>query len=148
MSIHDQISVDLVSAMKAKDAARLSALRLLKSALNNSAIEKKKDKLSDDEARDVIQKQVKQRRESIESFDKAGRVELAEKEKRELQTLTAYLRAQLTEEELRKIIQDVIDKSGAKTKAEAGKVMKDLMPLVKGRADGKRAQEILNQLLA
>ena len=147
MTVHEQISQDLVAAMKAKETVKLSVLRMLKSALNLSAIEKKKDFLADPEALEVIQKQVKQRRESIESFEKGGRPELAANEKAEIEVLAVYLPAQLSDEDLRKIVQGVIMNSGAKNKADTGKVMKDLMPLVKGRADGRRVQEILSQLL-
>ena len=147
MSLQEKIEQDLIAAMKAKETVKLSVLRMVKSALNNAAMEKKKDKLSDPEALEVIQKQVKQRRESIESFEKGGRPELVTKEKAELELLVPYLPAQLSDDELKKIAQEVIAKSGAKTKADSGKVMKDLMPLIKGRADGKRAQEVLSLLL-
>lgn len=148
MTLQEQIDHDLITAMKAKDAVKLSVLRMLKAALNNAAIEKKKDKLADSETLEVIQRQVKQRRESIESYEKAGRQDLANKEKQELEALTGYLPAQLSDSELKKIAQEVILKAGATTKADCGKVMKDLMPLIKGKADGKRAQEVLSQLLA
>ena len=148
MSLQEKIDQDLIAAMKAKEAVKLSALRMLKSAFNNSAIEKKKDKLTDPEAVEIIQRQVKQRRESIESFEKGGRQELANKEKEELGILSVYLPAQLSDDELRKIAQGVIAQTGAKTKADSGRVMKDLMPIVKGKTDGKKVQEILAQLLA
>ena len=148
MSLHEKIEQDLVAAMKAKEADKLSTLRMVKAALSNSAIEKKTDRLSDPEVIDVIHRQAKQRNESIESFQKAGRADLVAKEKKELEVLSAYLPAQMTDDELRKITGEIIAKVGAKTKAESGKVMKELMPLIKGRADGKRAQEIAAQLLA
>ena len=147
MSLHEKIEQDLVAAMKGKEVIKLSVLRMLKAAMNNSAIEKKKDKLADPETLEVIQKQVKQRKESIESFEKGGRPELANNEKKELEVLSAYMPAQLSDAELLKIAQDVIARTGAKTKAETGKVMKDLMPLIKGKADGSRAQEVLAKLL-
>ena len=147
MSLHEKIDQDLITAMKAKEADKLTALRMLKSALNNAAIEKRKDKLSDPEAVEILQRQVKQRKESIESFEKGNRPELAAKEKKEMQILSLYLPQQLSDDELRKIAGEVIAKTGAKIKADSGKVMKDLMPLIKGKADGKRAQEILASLL-
>ena len=146
-SLHEKIEQDLISAMKAKEADKLSVLRMLKSALNLAAIEKKKDKLSDPETIEIIQRQAKQRKESIDSFEKGGRPELADKEKRELEFLAVYLPEQLSDEELKQIAREVIGKTGAATKADAGKVMKDLMPLIKGKADGKRAQDVLAQLL-
>ena len=89
MSLQEKIDQDLIAAMKAKDTVKLSTLRMLKAGLNNAAIEKKKDKLSDPEAQEVVQRQAKQRKESIESFEKAGRSDLAEKEKTELGMLAA-----------------------------------------------------------
>ena len=148
MTLHEKIEQDMILAMKAKEAVKLSVLRMLKSALNNNAIEKKKDKLTDPETVEIVQRQLKQRKESIESFEKGGRQELADKEKQEIQVLAVYLPAQLSDEDLRKIAEEVIAKTGAKTRADSGKVMKDLMPLIKGKADGRRAQEVLNQLLA
>ncbi len=147
MSLHEKIDQDLITAMKAKEAVKLSVLRMLKSALNNTAIEKKKDKLADPETIEIIQRQVKQRKESIDSFQKGGRQELADKEKQEMEVLAVYLPEQLSDEALKKIAQEVIAKTGATSKTDSGKVMKDLMPLIKGKADGKRAQEVLAQLL-
>ena len=146
-SLHEKIEQDLISAMKAKEAEKLSVLRMLKSALNLTAIEKKTDKLSDPQTVEIIQRQAKQRKESIDSFEKGGRPDLADKEKREMEFLAVYLPAQLTDEELRKLAQEVIAKTGAVTKADSGRIMKDLMPLIKGKADGRRAQEVLAQLL-
>ena len=148
MSLQEKIEQDLITAMKAKEADKLTALRMLKSALNNYAIEKKKDRLTDPETLEIIQRQVKQRKESIESFDKAGRTDLSAKEKIELAALIGYMPAQMSDEDIRKAAQQIIATTGAKTKADSGKVMKDLMPLVKGKADGRRVQEILAQLLA
>ena len=147
MPLVDSLDRDLVAAMKAKDADKLSALRMLKAAIGHKAIEKKKDKLDDAEAIEVIQRQVKQRRESLESFEKAGRNDLAEKERKELVVLQAYLPEQLGDDEIRKLVQQAMSISGAKSKQEMGKLMKELMPLVKGKADGKKVNEIVNQLL-
>ncbi len=147
MSLSDQIENDLKHAMKSKQAETLSVLRMLKAATINEAIQKKKDKLEDSEIMDVIQKQAKQRKESIESFKSAGRNELAAKEENELAILQAYLPKQLSENDLREVIQKAIQESGAKSKADMGKVMKLVMPAVKGRADGKQVNEVAAKLL-
>lgn len=148
MSLLEKISQELTAAMKAKDTVKLSTLRMLKAACTNAAIEKKKDALGDPEVLEVIQKLSKQRRESIESFEKAGRRELAENEAKELVILQAYLPKQLSDEEIKRMAQEAVAKSGAKSKGDAGLVMKVLMPLVKGKADGKRVNEIVGSLLA
>lgn len=141
------IESDFLTAMKARDAEKLSVLRMLKAAVTHYKIDKKKEDLSDEEIFEILQKQVKQRRESIESFEKAGRTELAEKEKREASLLTAYLPKQLSAQEITANASEVIAKVGAKSKADTGRVMKELMPLVKGKADGKAVNEILSKLL-
>lgn len=148
MSIEKQLEQDLTAAMKAKDADKLTVLRMLKAAILNFKIDKKKETLSDEEIFELLQKQAKQRRESIESFEKAGRPELAEKEKREVTILQSYLPKQLSDDEIRAFAQAAIAKSGASTKAQMGLVMKELMPQVKGKADGKRVNEILGALLS
>ena len=135
--------------MRAKDAVRLSVLRMLKSALKYSAIEKAgaDGKLDDAEATQVIRKQVKQRQDSIESFEKGGRAELAEKEKGELAILGAYLPQAMSAEELTTIVRETIAEVGATSKAQMGAVMKALQAKVAGRADGKSlSQEVQRQL--
>lgn len=141
------IETDFLTAMKAKDAEKLSVLRMVKAAVTNYKIDKKKEDLSDEEIFEILQKQVKQRRESIESFEKAGRTELVEKEKREASLLTAYLPKQFSAQEITAFATQVIAKTGAKSKADTGRVMKELMPLVKGKADGKAVNEVLSKLL-
>lgn len=147
MTLQEQLNQDLISAMKAKDADKVSTLRIAKAALTHLSIEKKKDTLNDEEVLAVLQKQLKQRKESIESFEKGGRTELAQKEKAEASILEIYLPKQLADSELSSIIKQTIEKTGSKTKADSGRLMKELMPLVKGKADGKRVSDIVNQLL-
>ena len=149
MTLQERIDSDLKDAMRAKDAARLGVLRMLKSALKYSAIEKAgaESQLDDAEAAQVIRKQVKQRQDSIESFEKGGRPELAAKEKDELAILTAYLPQGLSAEELEKIVRETIAEVGATSKAQMGAVMKALQGKVAGRADGKTlSQEVQKQL--
>ena len=148
MSLQEQLNQDLTQAMKAKEMTKVQTLRMVKSSFTNYMIEKKKETLTDEEIIGVLQKQLKQRRESIESFEKAGRTELAQKEKEEALILEFYLPKQLSDEEIRCLVKQAMDKSGAKTKADSGKLMKELMPLVKGKVDGKRVNEIALSLLA
>jgi uncharacterized protein len=143
-----QINDDIKSAMRAKDEVKLMVLRMAKTAINNAAIAKSKNEIDDAEELEVMQKQAKQRRESIEGFEKGGRAELAAKEKAELSVLEAYLPKQLSDDELRAICKEVIAKTASHGEAEMGKVMKELMPLVKGKADGRRVQDTLKSLLS
>src|ERR1700687_5082787 len=139
MTLQERIDSDLKDAMRAKDAVRLGVLRMLKSALKYSAIEKAgaESQLDDAEAAQVIRKQVKQRQDSIESFEKGGRPELAAKEKDELAILPSYLPQGLNADELAKIVRETISEVGATSKAQMGAVMKGLQTKVAGRADGK-----------
>jgi uncharacterized protein YqeY len=149
MTLQERIDSDLKDAMRAKDAARLGVLRMLKSALKYSAIEKSgaAAQLDDAEAAQVIRKQVKQRQDSIESFEKGGRSELAAKEKGELALLQAYLPQGLNVDELAKLVGETIGELGATSRAQMGAVMKALQSKVAGRADGKTlSQEVQRQL--
>jgi uncharacterized protein YqeY len=149
MTLQERIDSDLKEAMRAKDAARLGVLRMLKSALKYSAIEKSgpEAQLDDSESTQVIRKQVKQRQDSIESFEKGGRPELAAKEKDELAILQAYLPQGLTPDELAKIVGETIRELGATSRAQMGAVMKALQGKVAGRADGRTlSQEVQRQL--
>ena len=147
MSLAEQIEKDVIVAMKAKDAVKVSTLRMLKSALGNYLIQVKKDKAEDSEVLGIITKQAKQRRESMDSFEKAGRKDLSDKEKIELAILEAYLPKQLTDDELSAAVQSAITASGAQSPADIGKLMKVLMPAIQGKADGKRVQEAVKALL-
>ncbi|HQB94295.1 MAG TPA: GatB/YqeY domain-containing protein [Candidatus Omnitrophota bacterium] len=146
-SLTEQIEKDVIEAMKAKDRVKVSTLRMLKSALGNYLISTKKDKADDAEILGLITKQAKQRRESIESFEKAGRKDLADKEKAELAILEGYLPKQLSDEELAAEVKKAIEISGAKGPADMGKLMKTLMPAIQGKADGKRVQETVKSIL-
>jgi uncharacterized protein YqeY len=149
MTLAERIDADLKDAMRARDAARLGVLRMLKSALKYAAIEKSgaEGELDDAEATQVIRKQAKQRQDSIESFEKGGRAELAEKEKAELALLNQYLPAAMSTEDLSRLVRETIAETGATSKAQMGAVMKALGPKVAGRADGKTlSQEVQRQL--
>jgi uncharacterized protein YqeY len=149
MTLSERLDSDLKDAMRAKDAAKLGVLRMLKSALKYAAIEKSgaEGKLDDAATTQVIRKQVKQRQDSIESFEKGGRPELVAKEKAELEILNSYLPQSLGAEELAKLVRDAIAEVGATSKAQMGAVMKDVQAKAAGRADGKTlSQEVQKQL--
>ena len=151
MTMTERVDSDLKDAMRAKDATRLAVLRMLKSALKYAAIAKSdaEAELNDTEAVQVIRKQVKQREDSIESFEKGGRTELADKERAELSVLNAYLPQAMNSEELAKIVRETIAEVGATSKAQMGSVMKALQGKVAGRADGKiLSAEVQKQLTA
>lgn len=134
-----EISEDIKTAMRAKDSTALNALRALKSALTNAAIEKDGlgTLLDEPESLAVIRKQIKQRQDSIEQFEKADRTELADKEKAEIAILSKYLPAALSEEQIIAIVDQAVSDTGASSKADMGKVMKRAQELSEGRAEGK-----------
>ena len=149
MTLSQRIDSDLKEAMRAKDTTKLSVLRMLKSALKYGAIAKSgaEAELNDSEATQVIRKQVKQRQDSIESFEKGGRAELAEKEKEELAILIAYLPQAMSADEVAKVVRETIAEVGATSKAQMGAVMKALQGKVAGRVDGKTlSAEVQKQL--
>jgi uncharacterized protein len=149
MTIQEEIDADLKDAMRARDAARLSVLRMVKSALMNAAIEKigAAGVLSDFEAVAVIRKQVKQRLDSIQSFETGGRPELAAKERKEIEFLTAYLPKPLGENEIQQIVKDAIAQIGATSKAQMGAVMKIAAEKAEGRVDGKTLSQAVQKAL-
>src|SRR5438067_1976802 len=135
--------------MREKNAIKLGVLRMLKAALTNATIEKggADSKLTDAEAAQVIRKQVKQRQDSIESFEKGGRAELAAKEKEELAILNSYLPQAMSSDEVSKIVHETIGELGATSKAQMGMVMKAAQAKAAGRVDGKTlSQEVQKQL--
>ena len=149
MSLQQRVDADLKEAMRAKDAAKLGVLRMLKSALGYAVIEKPgaENTLDDAATTQVIRKQVKQRQDSIESFEKGGRPELVAKEKAELEILNSYLPQSLGADELTKLVRDAIAEVGATSKAQMGVVMKAVQTKAAGRADGKTlSAEVQKQL--
>lgn len=146
MSLTEQIRADLTSAMKAQEKERLSTLRMLQSALKNEQINLGHE-LSDEEAMTIIRKAVKQRLDSIEQYTNAGRTELADKERSEMELLKTYLPPELSDDELETGIRDIIASTGAASKKDMGKVMKEATARYRGRADGKKIQEIAGKLL-
>ncbi len=147
MSLKDKIARDLTAAMKAKDANRLSVLRMVKANLMNRQIEKGAD-LTDEEITKALQSLVKQRRDSIEQYENAGRAELAEKEKSELLVLEDYLPQAASREEIEKAISEAISETGASSIKEMGSVMKAAQAKLAGKsADGKTVSETVKAKL-
>lgn len=147
MNLEERIDLDLKESMKNRQSEKTGALRMIKAAVINLKVEKRKEQLNDEDVLQVIQKQAKQRKESIESFEKAGRQDLVAKEKAELDILETYLPKQMSETEITKIIQAIIAKTGASSKNDTGRVMKEVMPLLRGKADGRLINEIVGKWL-
>ncbi len=145
-TLSEQVRADMTSAMKAQEKERLSTLRMLQSALKNEQIHVGHE-LSDEETMSVIRKAVKQRLDSIEQYTNAGRTELADKERAELELLKTYLPAELSDAEVESGLREIIASTGAASKKDLGKVMKEATARYKGRVDGKKIQEIVSRLL-
>ncbi len=147
MSLKDRILQDMKDSMRARDALRVSTLRLLISEIKNKEIDAKGE-LEDGDVLTLIQKAVKQRQDSIIQYEKGGRKDLADKEKAEMEILKLYLPEELSQDEILKIIDNAIATTGASSLKEMGKVMKEVMPKVKGRADGKLVNELVRKRLS
>jgi uncharacterized protein YqeY len=145
--IVDQVRAEMTAAMKSGDALRRDTLRLLVAALDNARIAAG-HALSDEEAVRALQREARQRRDSIEEYRKGHRDDLAEREQYELGLIEAYLPQALSEDELRALVRATIDELGATAPTDVGKVMGPLMARIAGRADGRRANEIVRELLA
>ena len=147
MPLFQTISADIATAMKAKDATRLSALRMLKAALMNKGVEKGRD-LDEPESLQVVAALVKQRRDSIEQFSKAGRTDLVEKESGEITILEHYLPPPVAAEDLDDAVAAAIAETGATTAKDLGKVMKAVMPKLAGKhVDGRAVNEAVRRKL-
>jgi len=147
MTLTDTVNTDITAAMKAKDSPRLSALRMLKAALMNKGVEKGRD-LEDAEVLQVVSSLVKQRRDSIEQFSKAGRTDLAEKETAEIAVLEQYLPPAATAGEIDAAVAAAITETGAASPKDIGKVMKAVMPKLAGKnADGRIINESVRRKL-
>jgi uncharacterized protein YqeY len=144
----EKIAADMKEAMRAKDAARLSTLRLLKSAVEYHKIEKKQEQLTDADITAIIKKQIKQRQDSIESFEKGGRADLVEKEKAELVVLKSYLPEELSQSQVEEVVKATIAEVGATTKTDMGKVMKAVQAKLAGRADNRLVSQLVSANLA
>jgi uncharacterized protein YqeY len=136
MTISEKLASDIKSALKANDKTKLSILRMVKAAVKYKEIDKG-DPLNDDEMMAVFNSFMKKGRESFEQFSKAGRDELASKEKEEMEIIQMYLPEQLSEDEIAGLVKDAISETGAEGSKDFGKVMKAVMAKTKGKADGK-----------
>lgn len=143
----ENLSAEIKSAMLAKDSERLSALRMLKSAVGYAQIERKTENLSDADFVAVVQKEVKKRRDSVEQFEKGGRQDLADKEKKEIAVLETFLPRPFSPEELDSLVKSVIEETGAKSKKDMGPVVKAVQARAAGRADGKTISGLVGKLL-
>jgi uncharacterized protein len=144
--LSEQIRADLTEAMKARQAERTSTLRMLQSAMKYEQIAVGHE-LSDEETMVVIRKSIKQRQDSVEQFTKGNRPELAAKESAEIEILRRYMPPELSDAELESGLREIIASTGAQSKKDMGKVMKEATARYKGRADGKKIQEIVSHLL-
>jgi len=146
MLLWEKLANDMKAAMKARDALRVSVIRLVRSEVRNAEIAKGAP-LTEDEVMQVVAKEAKRRREAIEQFQKGNRADLVEKETAELQLLLQYLPEQLDQAEVVRIAREVISELQAASKSDKGKVMSVLMQRVHGRADGKLVSQIVDSLL-
>ncbi|MGE4588210.1 MAG: GatB/YqeY domain-containing protein [Acidaminococcaceae bacterium] len=148
MSIKDLLTEDMKQAMKDKESGklRLSVIRMARANIKNIEIDEKRE-LNDDEVLAVLMKEVKMRQDSLEEFTKAGREELVEQAKQEIAILRKYLPEQLSDEELKALVEEAIAETGAAGPKDMGKVMAAVMPKTKGRADGKRINVMVRELL-
>lgn len=147
MSLYRKIEGDMRSAMKESNTVKLSVLRMLVSAVKTLEIDKKIKELPETDVIQILQKQIKQHRESIEQFKKGNRSDLADKEMAELSILEAYLPPQLSETEVESLVKAVIAETGAATKADTGKVMKAVMEKAKGGCDGRTVNQVVMRYL-
>jgi uncharacterized protein YqeY len=148
MSLRDQISTDIKTAMKEKNMEKLNALRMVQSAFKNREIELRPNTMPEEECLAVLKKLVKQRKESIEQFGQAGRQDLVDAETKELKLLEQYMPAQMSREQIEVIVGEAIAKTGAKTVKEMGMVMKEVQARTAGSADNKIVSEIIKSKLA
>ena len=146
MTLTEQIENDYLESYKNKDEAKTSLLRMLKSSIQNAKIAKKGE-LSDQDAIKLIQREAKQRQDAILDYKKGGRIDLAEKELKEIEYLKIYLPEELSDQELELIIKEGISQTGASGLSDFGKVMGATMPKIAGRATGDRVSQILKRLL-
>jgi uncharacterized protein YqeY len=145
--LEEKILSDYKEAMKARDALKTSVLSFLRADIINGQVAKKKNALDDTEVIAVIKKQIKQRQDFIEQFTKGERLEMAEKEKKELEILKAYLPAELSADEVKKIIEEVVVATAASGMKDMGKVMKEVNVKLAGQADGKLVSDLVRERL-
>ncbi|BBM70049.1 GatB/YqeY domain-containing protein [Rhodothermus marinus] len=151
MSLKEKLTEDLKAAMRARDEARLRTIRALRAALMEREIAERKGgeaTLTPEQELEVLQKEAKRRREAIEQFRAAGREDLVQKEAEELKIIEEYLPRQLSDDEIRAVLEEIIEAVGARSVRDMGRVMKEAMARMRGQADGRRVSELARELLS
>lgn len=148
MEVRDKVTADIKAAMLAKDSVKLGALRMLQAAIKNREIDMRPNPITADEIMGVIKKLVKQRKESIDQFQQAGRQDLVDQETSELKILEVYLPAQMSREQIEALVTEVIASVGAKTVKDMGPVMKEVIARSGGTADNKVVSEVIKSKLS
>jgi len=146
LTLKEHITEDMKQAMKEKNKLKLDAIRMLRGAIRNREIEKQTE-LDDDGVLQVLANQIKKRNNSIEQFRDAGRMDLVERESEQLQAIEIYMPQQLSLEEIKELIDEVITETGASSMRDMGKVMSTIMPRIQGRADGKEVNQMVREKL-
>ena len=148
MSLLERLNNDMKQAMKSKEKDKLSVIRMVKASMQNEAIKLGVKELSEEQELTVLSRELKQRKDSLHEFDKAGRADLVEKLRTEISIVELYMPKQLSQEEVSEIVKQTILEVGAKSKADMGKVMSAIMPKVKGKADGSLVNKFVQQHLS
>ncbi|MBH5318136.1 GatB/YqeY domain-containing protein [Paenibacillus sp. GSMTC-2017] len=146
MNLSERLTDDMKQAMKSQEKFKLSTIRMMRASVKNLEIDLKRP-LDDNEVLDILSREIKQRKDSLQDFKKAGREDLVTGLEAEIEIISHYLPEQLTEEEIQEIVRQTIHELGASSKADMGKVMSALMPKTKGRADGKLVNQAVQQFL-
>jgi uncharacterized protein YqeY len=147
MGLKEQIPEDLKNALRNKNTLELSVLRMLQAALKNKEIDNKKEELTDEGVISVVGAEIKKRRDAVREFEKVNRPDAAEQEKAEIEILMRYMPQQMSEDEIRAAVKNAIEEAQAQSMKDIGKVMKVLMPMVKGKADGAAVNKIVKEEL-
>lgn len=147
MGLKEQIPEDLKNALRNKKTLELSVLRMLQAALKNKEIDNKKEALTDEIVISVVGAEIKKRRDAVREFEKVNRPDAADQEKAEIEILMKYMPQQMSEDEIRDVVKSAVEETQAESMKDIGKVMKALMPKVKGKADGAIVNKIVRELL-
>ncbi len=147
MGLKEQIPEDLKNALRNKKTLELSVLRMLQAALKNKEIDNKKEALTDEVVISVVGAEIKKRRDAVREFEKVNRPAAADQEKAEIEILMKYMPQQMSEDEIRDVVKSAVEETRAESMKDIGKVMKALMPKLKGKADGSIVNKIVKEML-
>lgn len=147
LTLQERLAHDLKDAMRAKDKVRLLAIRALRTAITEKEKEGADGPISDDDLLAIVQKQAKQRRDAAEQYDAAGRDDLAQRERDELTIIGEYLPAQLSDDDIRRTVHEIVTRTGATSMKDMGRVMGEAMNALRNQADGNRVRQIVQELL-